>query len=190
MNLPEQDRMSYSRQYCISKLASMFGGREAEVLVLGPDNVTTGASSDIQQATRMARSMITEWGMSDRLGRVRYRGNEQEVFLGHSVAQSNNMSEETARLIDEEVRKLIEDAEQTARRILTEHRDQLEVLARGLLEYETLSGDEVTALLKGIPPVRTPYEEPEPQRGQGPSVPQAGRPRGPGPLVPEPQPGH
>jgi len=190
MNLPEQDRMSYSRQYCISKLASMFGGREAEVLVLGPDNVTTGASSDIQQATRMARSMVTEWGMSDKLGRVRYRGNEQEVFLGHSVAQSNNMSEETARLIDEEVRKLIEDAETTARRILTEHRDQLEILARGLLDYETLSGDEVTALLKGIQPVRTPYEEPEPQRGQGPSVPQAGRPRGPGPLVPEPQPGH
>ncbi len=190
MNLPEQDRMSYSRQYCTSKLASMFGGREAEVLVLGPENVTTGASSDIQQATRMARSMVTEWGMSDKLGRVRYRGNEQEVFLGHSVAQSNNMSEETARLIDEEVRKLIEDAETTARRILTEHRDQLEVLARGLLEYETLSGDEVTALLKGIPPVRTPYEEPEPQRGQGPSVPQAGRPRGPGSLVPEPQPGH
>jgi cell division protease FtsH len=189
MNLPEQDRMSYSKQYCISKLASMFGGREAEVLVLGPDNVTTGASSDIQQATRMARSMVTEWGMSDKLGRVRYRGNEQEVFLGHSVAQSNNMSEETARLIDEEVRKLIEDAETTARRILTEHRDQLEVLARGLLEYETLSGDEVTALLKGIPPVRTPYEEPEPPRGQGSSVPQAGRPRGPGPLVPEPQPG-
>jgi len=190
MNLPEQDRMSYSKQYCISKLASMFGGREAEVLVLGPDNVTTGASSDIQQATRMARSMVTEWGMSDKLGRVRYRGNEQEVFLGHSVAQSNNMSEETARLIDEEVRKLIEDAETTARRILTEHRDQLEIVARGLLDYETLSGDEVTALLKGIQPVRTPYEEPEPQRGQGPSVPQAGRPRGPGPLVPEPQPGH
>ena len=190
MNLPEQDRMSYSKQYCTSKLASMFGGREAEVLVLGPDNVTTGASSDIQQATRMARSMVTEWGMSDKLGRVRYRGNEQEVFLGHSVAQSNNMSEETARLIDEEVRKLIEDAETTARRILTEHRDQLEIVARGLLDYETLSGDEVTALLKGIQPVRTPYEEPEPQRGQGPSVPQAGRPRGPGPLVPEPQPGH
>jgi len=190
MNLPEQDRMSYSKQYCTSKLASMFGGREAEVLVLGPDNVTTGASSDIQQATRMARSMVTEWGMSDKLGRVRYRGNEQEVFLGHSVAQSNNMTEETARLIDEEVRKLIEDAETTARRILTEHRDQLEIVARGLLDYETLSGDEVTALLKGIQPVRTPYEEPEPQRGQGPSVPQAGRPRGPGPLVPEPQPGH
>ncbi|HWA88701.1 MAG TPA: ATP-dependent zinc metalloprotease FtsH [Rhizomicrobium sp.] len=187
MNLPEQDRLSYTKQYCISKLASMFGGREAEVLIFGADNVTNGAVSDIQQATRMARAMIMEWGMSEKLGRVRYRANEQEVFLGHSVAQSNNMSEETARLIDDEVRQLIENGEQTARRILTEHRDQLEIIAKGLLEYETLSGDEVTALLKGIQPVRTPYEEPETQRGQGPSVPQAGRPRGP--LIPEPQPG-
>jgi cell division protease FtsH len=192
MNLPEQDRLSYTRQYCVSKLASMFGGREAEVLIFGPENVTNGAVSDIQQATRMARAMIMEWGMSEKLGRVRYRSNEQEVFLGHSVAQSNNMSEETARLIDSEVRQLIEDAEQTARRILSEKRDQLEIIAKGLLEYETLSGDEVNGLLNGIPPVRTPYEEPAPTRGEGPSVPQAGRPRGPGPgtiISPEPQPG-
>jgi cell division protease FtsH len=134
--------------------------------------------------------MIMEWGMSEKLGRVRYRSNEQEVFLGHSVAQSNNMSEETARLIDEEVRQLIEDAEQTARRILTENRTQLEVVARGLLEYETLSGEEVANLLKGIAPVRTPYEEPTPTPREGPSVPQAGRPRGPGIIAPEPQPGH
>jgi cell division protease FtsH len=189
MSLPEQDRLSYTKQYCLAQLASLFGGREAEVMIFGPDNVTNGATSDIQQATRMARAMIMEWGMSEKLGRVRYRANEQEVFLGHSVAQTNNMSEETARLIDEEVRKLIEDGEQTARRILTDHRDQLEIVAKGLLEYETLSGDEVRGLLKGIQPVRTPYEEPESQRGQGPSVPQAGRPRG-GTLVPEPQPGH
>ena len=191
MNLPEQDRLSYTRQYCISKLASMFGGREAEVLVFGPDNVTNGATSDIQQATRMARAMIMEWGMSEKLGRVRFRANEQEVFLGHSVAQTNNMSEETARLIDSEVRQLIEDAEATARNILTEHRQDLETVAKGLLEYETLSGDEVTGLLQGVQPVRTPYEEPTPSRGEGPSVPQAGRPRGPGPIIsPEPQPGH
>ncbi|MBI3678498.1 MAG: ATP-dependent metallopeptidase FtsH/Yme1/Tma family protein [Proteobacteria bacterium] len=190
LNLPEQDRTNYTRQYCVSKLASMFGGREAEVLIFGPDNVTTGASSDIQQATRMARSMVMEWGMSEKLGRVRYRSNEQEVFLGHSVAQTTNLSEETAKLIDDEVRKLIEDGEQTARRILTEHRDQLDMVAQGLLEYETLSGDEVTGLLKGIRPVRTPYEEPEPQRGPGPSVPAAGRPRGGIPIAPEPQPGH
>jgi len=187
LNLPEQDRLSYTRQYCVSRLASMFGGREAEVLIFGPENVTNGATSDIQQATRMARSMIMEWGMSEKLGRVRYRSNEQEVFLGHSVAQSNNMSEETARLIDSEVRQLIEDGESTARRILTEKRDQLEVVAKGLLEYETLTGDEVVGLIKGIKPIRTPYEEPAPDRGAGPSVPAAGRPRGP--LVPEPQPG-
>ncbi|MEI9994958.1 MAG: ATP-dependent zinc metalloprotease FtsH [Rhizomicrobium sp.] len=188
MNLPEQDRLSYSRQYCVSKLASVFGGREAEVLIFGPDNVTNGATSDIQQATRLARSMVMEWGMSDKLGRVRYRSNEQEVFLGHSVAQSNNMSEETARLIDAEVRQLVEDGEATARRILTERREDLETIAKGLLEYETLSGDEVTGLMKGIKPVRTPYEEPTPDRGPGSSVPTAGRPRG-GTLVPEPQPG-
>jgi cell division protease FtsH len=190
MNLPEQDRLSSTRQYCISRLASMFGGREAEVLVFGPENVTNGATSDIQNATRMARAMVMEWGMSDRLGRVRYRSNEQEVFLGHSVAQSNNMSEETARLIDDEVRHLIDDAETTARRILTEKRDQLDIIAKGLLEYETLTGEEVNGLIKGIKPVRTPYEEPAPERGPGPSVPAAGRPpRSIGGPMPEPQPG-
>ena len=192
MNLPEQDKLSYTRQYCVSKIASMFGGREAEVLIFGPENVTNGATSDIQQATRMARAMIMEWGMSEKLGRVRYRANEQEVFLGHSVAQSNNMSEETAQLIDSEVRTLIENGESTARNILTEHRDQLDLVAKGLLEYETLSGDEVANLLKGIPPIRTPYEEATPSRGEGPSVPAIGKPRpsaGPGPIIaPEPQP--
>jgi cell division protease FtsH len=188
MSLPERDRNGYTKQYCVSNLASMFGGREAEVLVFGPDNVTNGATGDIQMATRMARAMVMEWGMSEKLGRVRYRGNEQEVFLGHSVAQSVNMSEETAKLIDEEVRTLIETAETTARTILTDKRSDLEIIAKGLLEYETLSGDEVVALLKGIPPVRTPYEEPEPQRGSGPSVPAAGAPRG-GFPAPEPQPG-
>ncbi len=189
MNLPTEDKHSYTKQYCVSRLASMFGGREAEVLMFGQENVTNGASGDIMQATRMARAMVMEWGMSEKLGRVRYRGNEQEVFLGHSVAQSLNMSEETARLIDEEVRTMIETAEATARGILTDKKKDLEIIANGLLEYETLSGDEITALLKGIPPVRTPYEEPEPQRGPGPSVPQAGVPRG-GIIAPEPQPGH
>ena len=192
MNLPEQDKLSYTRQYCVSKIASMFGGREAEVLIFGPENVTNGATSDIQQATRMARAMIMEWGMSEKLGRVRYRSNEQEVFLGHSVAQSNNMSEETAKLIDDEVRVMIENGEQTARNILTEHRDQLDLVAKGLLEYETLSGDEVSNLLKGIAPIRTPYDDPAPTRGEGPSVPAVGKPRpsaGPGPIIaPEPQP--
>jgi cell division protease FtsH len=190
MNLPEQDRLNYTRQYCVSKLASLFGGREAEILIFGPENVTTGASSDIQQATRMARAMVMEWGMSEKLGRVRYRANEQEVFLGHSVAQSTNMSEETAKLVDDEVRELIENGEQTARRILTEHRDEFETLAKGLLEYETLTGDEVKALLKGERLVREPHEEPAPEARPTPvTVPAAGRPRAEPPLGAVPQAG-
>ncbi|KAB2849055.1 MAG: ATP-dependent metallopeptidase FtsH/Yme1/Tma family protein [Hyphomicrobiaceae bacterium] len=192
MNLPERDRLSYTRQYCISRLASVFGGREAELLVFGPENVTNGATGDIQQATRLARAMIMEWGMSDKLGRVRYHGNEQEVFLGHSVTQSTNMSEETATQIDEEIRDLIETAEATAKRILTEHSDDLHALARALLEHETLSGDEVARVLRGEKIVRDTGED---QKGPvGPAVPVAGRPKPKregdeptGPLEPQPQ---
>ena len=154
LSLPERDRHGYTREFCISRLAMAFGGREAEILKFGPEKVTNGATGDIQQATRLARAMIMEWGMSDKLGRVRYQGNEQEVFLGHSVTQSNNMSEETAKLIDAEVRQLIEDGEATARRILLEKREQWEIIAQGLLEYETLSGDEIIGLLNGKKPVR------------------------------------
>ncbi len=118
MSLPERDRHSLSRQWCVSRLAVMFGGREAEIIAFGPENVTNGATGDIQQATRLARAMIMEWGMSEKLGRVRYNSNEQEVFLGHSVTQTQNVSEATSRLIDEEIRDLIESAESTARTIL------------------------------------------------------------------------
>jgi cell division protease FtsH len=111
------------------------------------------------------------------------------VFLGHSVARQQNISEATAQKVDAEIHRLIDTAYREAMRILSERQNDLNVLARGLLEYETLTGDEIIALLKGIPPVRTPYEEPETaSRGQGPSVPQAGR--RPGPFIPEPQPGH
>jgi cell division protease FtsH len=149
MSLPERDHLSYNKQFCVAKLASVFGGREAELLIFGDEKVTNGATGDIQQATRLARAMVTEWGMSEALGRVRYGGNEQEVFLGHSVTQSRNISESTANLIDAEVRKLIEDGEQTARRILHEKQSDLELLAQALLEYETLSGDEVQKVLRG-----------------------------------------
>lgn len=154
MNLPEGDRHSMTREWCISRLAVLFGGREAEIRKFGGDKVTNGATGDIQMATQLARSMIMEWGMSDTLGRVRYQSNEQEVFLGHSVAKSVNISEETARLIDAEVRKMIEDGEQTARRILQEKEADWETLAQGLLEYETLSGEEIKDLLNGKPPSR------------------------------------
>ena len=121
MQLPERDRLSHTKQFLESRLAILFGGRIAEEIIFGPENVTTGAASDIQVATQMARGMVTEYGMSDKLGRVRYQANEQEVFLGHSVTQTQNVSEATAQMIDEEIRRLIEEAEAQAKRILTEH---------------------------------------------------------------------
>jgi cell division protease FtsH len=111
MNLPERDRYGYKKTEITAKLAMMFGGRVAEELIYGPDNVTTGAANDIQQATSMARAMVTEWGMSDKLGRLRYVDNQEEIFLGHSVARSQTISSETAKMIDNEVRRIIEEAE-------------------------------------------------------------------------------
>jgi cell division protease FtsH len=149
MNLPERDKLSQTKSEIEARIAMTFGGRVAEELVYGKENITTGASSDIQQATAMARRMVTAFGMSDKLGRVRYQANEQEVFLGHSVAQTQNISEETARIIDEEIRRIIEQGEGKAREILTVHMGELKTIAEALLEYETLSGDEVQALLRG-----------------------------------------
>ena len=149
MNLPERDRLSQSRIELESRLASLFGGRMAEELVFGPENITTGAGHDIQQATKIAKAMVTEYGFSDRLGRLRFSENEEEVFLGRSVTQSKHISDATALVIDEEVRAFIDAAEEKARQVLTEHRDELELIAQGLLEYETLSGKEVRALLRG-----------------------------------------
>jgi cell division protease FtsH len=187
MRLPERDSLSLTRQKMNADLAVAFGGRIAEELIFGHDMVTTGAQSDIEMATRMARAMVTRFGMSDALGPIAYAENQEEVFLGHSVSRTQNLSEATAQKIDSEIRAIIDAAYNHAKDILTTRAQDLHVLARGLLEYETLTGDEMIALLKGIAPVRTPYEEPEPQRGSGPSVPAAGRPRG-GIVAPEPQP--
>ncbi len=191
MRLPERDQLSLSRKKILADICVAFGGRVAEELIFGHDQVTTGASSDIQKATRMARAMVTRFGLSDELGPIEYGENQEEVFLGHSVSRTQNVSEATAQRIDAEIYRIIDDCYRRAHQILTDRMDDLKALANGLLEYETLSGDEIVALLKGIPPVRTPYEEPEPQRGPGPSVPQAGVPRsGPGGIIaPEPQPG-
>jgi cell division protease FtsH len=155
MSLPERDKYGLTLTELTSHIAQMFGGRIAEEIIFGKENVTTGASSDIQQATALARRMVTEFGMSDKLGRVRYSANEQEIFLGHSVAQQRNISEATAELIDEEVRRLIEAGETTAREILTTRLADLHKIAGALLEFETLSGDEVRALLRGETIVRT-----------------------------------
>jgi cell division protease FtsH len=189
MRLPERDQLSITRQKMLADLCVAFGGRLAEELIFGHEKVTTGAMSDIEMATRMARAMVTRYGMSDDLGPILYGENQEEVFLGHSVSRTQNISEATAQKIDAEIRRIIDETYARANQILSDHIDDLHTLAKGLLEYETLTGDEITALLKGIPPVRKPYEEPEPQRGPGPSVPQAGRPRGIGPIAPEPQPG-
>ncbi|MFN8758778.1 MAG: ATP-dependent zinc metalloprotease FtsH, partial [Tagaea sp.] len=125
MMLPERDKLSISKKEMEAKLAMAFGGRVAEEIIFGPENVTTGAAGDIQMATQMARRMVTEFGMSDKLGRVRYNANEQEVFLGHSVTQTQNVSETTANLIDSEVRRIVETGEKEARRVLDERIDDL-----------------------------------------------------------------
>ncbi len=190
MRLPERDQLSVTREKMLADICVAFGGRIAEELIFGHEKVTTGAVSDIEMATRLARAMVTRFGMSDELGPLAYAENQDEVFLGHTIARQQNVSEATAQKIDQEIRQIINECYQRALQILNTRLDDLQALAKGLLEYETLTGDEIIALLKGIPPVRAPYEEPEPQRGPGPSVPQAGRPRGIGPVAPEPQPGH
>ena len=195
MSLPERDRYSYSKLELVSKLAVMFGGRIAEELTFGPENITTGAGNDIQQATQMARRMVTEYGFSEKLGPLRYTDNEEEVFLGHSVARQQTVSDATADLIDQEVRRLINDAEIEARRILVEKADDLEILGVALLEYETLSGDEVAALLRGEPIYRPdPDDDTSPDGHSRSSVPTAGpaikeeNREPPAGLGPEPQP--
>nr|WP_291841538.1 ATP-dependent zinc metalloprotease FtsH [Maricaulis sp.] len=162
MRLPEADKLSENYTQMTSFLAIAMGGRVAEELKFGKDKITSGASSDIQQATRMARAMITRWGFSDKLGTIDYSDdNGQNVFLGQELTRSKSISGETAHIIEEEVRRLIDEANETARRILTEKRKDWETLAEGLLEYETLSGAEIDDLLKGKPPVR-PDDTPKP----------------------------
>ncbi|MEN5169624.1 ATP-dependent zinc metalloprotease FtsH [Brevundimonas pondensis] len=155
MQLPEGDRYSMKFQQMIDRIAIMAGGRVAEELIFGPESITSGASSDIEQATKLARAMVTRWGFSERLGTVAYGENQEEVFLGHSVSRSQNVSEETARIIDEEVKRIVTEGWDEARRILTDKAGDHEKLSQALLEYETLSGDEIKDLLeKGVAPNR------------------------------------
>ena len=155
MQLPEGDRYSMKFQQMIDRIAIMAGGRVAEELIFGPESITSGASSDIEQATKLARAMVTRWGFSEKLGTVAYGENQEEVFLGHSVSRSQNVSEETARIIDEEVKRIVTEGWDEARRILTTKAEDHEKLSQALLEYETLSGDEIKDLLeKGVAPNR------------------------------------
>jgi cell division protease FtsH len=154
MQLPERDKLSMSYEQMTSRLAILFGGRVAEELIFGKEHVTSGASSDISQATKLARAMVTKWGFSERLGVVEYGENQDEVFLGHSVARSQNVSEATSEIIDEEVKRLTQSGFDEARRILTERIEDLHTLAKAMIEYETLSGEEIIDILKGVPPKR------------------------------------
>ncbi|CAO3354123.1 ATP-dependent zinc metalloprotease FtsH [Azospirillum palustre] len=172
MRLPEGDRISLSQAKLLADLTVAMGGRIAEELIFGKERVTTGASGDIKMATEMSRRMVTEWGMSDKLGPLLYGEPTQEVFLGHSVTQHKNMSDRTAQLVDEEIRRIVDESYDRARTILTENIDQLHTLAKGLLEYETLSGDEINRLLRGEPILRDDDREtmavpPRPTTGSG-----------------------
>jgi cell division protease FtsH len=193
MRLPEKDSYSLRRDQCLAHLAVAMGGRVAEEMIFGHDAVTTGASGDIKMATDMARRMVTEWGLSDKLGPLLYGSNQEEVFLGHSVAQQKNLSDATAQLIDQEVRRFVEEGEKTARDILTEHNEQLHRVAKGLLEYETLSGDEIKILMDGGDLNRPEDDGTSSDSGPSSSVPTADGHKKPdassGGMEPEPQPG-
>lgn len=147
--LPEKDRYSITRQQMMSRLIVAMGGRVAEEMKFGYDAVTSGASGDIQMATNLARSMVTEWGMSDALGPVLYAENSGEVFLGKSVTQNQNMSEETVRLVDAEIKRLVTEGYEGARKLLKEKEKEWTMLAEALIEYETLTGDEIKQVIAG-----------------------------------------
>lgn len=149
--LPEKDQYSYSKTKMLSRLVICMGGRVAEELHLGADKITSGASSDIAAATNLARSMVTEWGMSDLLGPVLYAENSGEVFLGKSVTQNKNVSEETARLVDAEIKRLVTTAYDQAKQLLTEKKTEWETLSKALIEYETLTGEEIKDVIAGKP---------------------------------------
>jgi cell division protease FtsH len=195
MRLPEGDRHSFSREKLNADIAVAMGGRVAEELIFGHAKVTSGAASDIEQATKIARHMVTQWGMSEKLGPMSYGENQQEVFLGHSVTQTKSVSEATAQLIDAEVRQLVEDGFQTAKAIIGQNLERLHDLANALLEHETLTGEEVGAVLRGepIPKSSPPHEPPgaaAPSGGKRGSVPTTAPPKGDtGGLEPSPQPG-
>ena len=191
MQLPEGDRYSMKLKQMTSRLAIMMGGRVAEEQTFGEENVTSGAQSDIEQATKLAKAMVTRWGYSKELGLVAYGDNQEEVFLGHSVARSQNVSEATSQLIDKEVRRLVDEAYTSAKKILKTKSKDLEALAKGLLEYETLSGDEIKDLLKGKPPQRDSGTSAPPPAEATPSVPTTGttkrKKNPPGDMEPQPQ---
>ena len=149
MFLPEQDKYSISRKQLDSQMASLFGGRVAEELVFGIENVTTGASNDIERATQMARNIVTRWGLSEALGPLTYAEDEEEVFLGRSVTQHKHVSDETARKIDIEIRAIVDIAHKTATDLVSANRDKLELMTDALMKYETIGTDQIDQIMEG-----------------------------------------
>jgi cell division protease FtsH len=195
-SLPEEDRHSYTKEWMEGQLAMLFGGRVAEEMVFGPKDVTTGAGNDIERATGMARRMVTTFGMSDVIGLVAVADNEQEVFLGREIVQRRAVSEHTARIVDQEVKRILDEAHSRAHEVLGKHKDLLESIAQALLERETLDRGEIQMLARGepLPPLplledgkeATSLGQPEPLHGKAPRP--FGLPGSDGPL-PGPAPG-
>jgi cell division protease FtsH len=152
MYLPEGDKYSMNREEIQSRLCTLYGGRVAEELIFGSDKVTTGASNDIERATKMARSMVTKWGLSEELGPIAYAEEEGEVFLGRSVSQTKNVSDDTAKQIDEVVRTILDKAYARTKQILTENVDKLHAMAEALLTYETIDVSQIDAIMEGRVP--------------------------------------
>lgn len=176
----------------MAQLDVAMGGRVAEELIFGHEKVTSGASADIRMATKLSRAMATQFGMSDKLGPLMYAENEEEVFLGHAVARQQNVSETTQQVVDAEVKEFVNAGYETAQAVLQSNLDQLHTIAKGLLEYETLSGQEIRDLLEGKPPVRESTDD-TPKGPRAATVPSTGgtREKGdrgePGGLEPQPQ---
>ena len=152
MFLPEEDRYSYSKQNLEAKLCSLYGGRAAEELIFGEEKVTTGASNDIQRATQIARDMVTKWGLSDAMGPMTYSENEEEVFLGRSVSQHKNVSDSTARKIDEVVRSILDAAYARSRQLISDNLAKLHLMAEALLAYETIDAEQISVIMEGRAP--------------------------------------
>ena len=167
MQLPEQDRYSMDRETILQNIAVLFGGRIAEEVFMG--QMTTGASNDFERATDLARNMVTRWGMSDELGPMVYGENEGEVFLGRSVTVHKNVSETTMQKVDSEIRRIVDQQYRLARRLIEEHRDKVETMARALLEWETLDSDQINDIMEGrAPRPPKPAQPPSPPRDIGP----------------------
>jgi cell division protease FtsH len=170
MFLPEDDRYSYSKQHLESQLSSLFGGRIAEQLIFGDDAVTTGASNDIERATAIARSMVTQWGLSDRMGPLSYSEDEGEVFLGKSYGKQKTVSDETAHSIDSEIRTIIDRNYQRSSDILKENVDKLHLMADALMKYETIDAPQIDQIMQGKEP-GPPQDWSDDEPGPTPSAP-------------------